>query len=674
VVPRTPNRGANLISGDREGRLGRRALLARSLAAAGAGLGPAFAAEGGAWPPEAPPIDVTTQGVVGDGRTDNSAALRRLCDRFRAAPGRSASLHFPPGAYVYADNRWARKLRRLRLTGSSAVLQCRNDASGWHADHWPLFLDTPFGVGGEHRPEDPMLVDFGQRILAAGRGSTEIRLLDAAGAPAHRPGDRVLVYGFDQQGGGFPPNARYFEFAVLASVDAAAGRLGLAAPLRHAYDAEGWPDTDLPFGPGHRIGAPRVASLERPSSPVLDELLCAGIEFRRDPSPLAAPGWELRARRIAVEGCAYDGSLAVNCCEAARLASCRLARLELDKLAGVVEVARCEVGDVTSAVGTDRVVLSGNRLSGTHYLAPRELVLEDNTFEAAGMIGPGLLEPYPLSNPTLALTLRRNRFRAVGEGPRAAAYAVRPAMGHAMRVAAVEAAPGGAVLVRPAEDDGGVPHAYRLMEGVSLAREGDGAAAEVRRIRHDGRGWVVEADWSRPPAPGDVWTYLSCQLVRDGGGNAVEGGRPLWDDPFWSLGGPASPAGEAARTMIVDGRDLALPYATCRVRARIDRFRLRVAERPAPGADPGPVLLRCHKGDFAGPLLFSAPLGAPGTWEGEPAAAANDRRGGGAFVGRLALAVVSPASEPVADPGAVPPFTLELALRPPAAAAAGRTL
>jgi hypothetical protein len=36
--------------------------------------------------------------------------------------------------------------------------------------------------------------------------------------------------------------------------------------------------------------------------------------------------------------------------------------------------------------------------------------------------------------------------------------------------------------------------------------------------------------------------------------------------------------------------------------------------------------------------------------------------------------VVTPASEPVADPGAVPPFTLELALRPPAAAAAGRTL
>jgi hypothetical protein len=46
-------------------------------------------------------------GIVGDGRTDNSAALRALRDAIRSGPDRAWQVDFDTGHYCYGDNTWA---------------------------------------------------------------------------------------------------------------------------------------------------------------------------------------------------------------------------------------------------------------------------------------------------------------------------------------------------------------------------------------------------------------------------------------------------------------------------------------------------------------------------------------------------------------------------------------
>ncbi len=71
-----------------------------------------------------------------------------------------------------------------------------------------------------------------------------------------QPGDSLLVYGFDQQGSGFPPNYRYFEHKKLLAVSGST--LTLDSPLVFGYNANWYYSTAAGSTP------PSVRNLSRP--------------------------------------------------------------------------------------------------------------------------------------------------------------------------------------------------------------------------------------------------------------------------------------------------------------------------------------------------------------------------------------------------------------------------
>jgi hypothetical protein len=83
--------------------------------------------------------------IVGDGKTDNSAALMAIRDQIRAGKDRVWHVDFEPGHYCYADNRWAMfGDRSVVLEFNHSTLECFADAdrpsgtytpisgTGWH--------------------------------------------------------------------------------------------------------------------------------------------------------------------------------------------------------------------------------------------------------------------------------------------------------------------------------------------------------------------------------------------------------------------------------------------------------------------------------------------------------------------------------------------------------------
>ena len=71
-------------------------------------------------------------------------------------------------------------------------------------------------------------------IATVGAGSTTVTATGFTGAI----GDEVLIYGFDQQNSGFPPNYRYFERHYVTGISGTT--ITLDAPLTYSYNAA-WP-------------------------------------------------------------------------------------------------------------------------------------------------------------------------------------------------------------------------------------------------------------------------------------------------------------------------------------------------------------------------------------------------------------------------------------------------
>jgi hypothetical protein len=172
---------------------------------------------------------------------------------------RPLTLRFPAGGEVhYTDNRWLWGVGDVTIEGAGTGFRCTS-TSAWNADARPFNVKTPFHILGpvsraeENRRGDPFTV--GAPVLASAlKGATRIEVAE----PEQYVGRRVLIYGYDIQQGGFPPNPRVFHFTRGGAVGG--GGLEIADPLPFALRTD-WPDFDQFTGP---VGRPRILSLERP--------------------------------------------------------------------------------------------------------------------------------------------------------------------------------------------------------------------------------------------------------------------------------------------------------------------------------------------------------------------------------------------------------------------------
>lgn len=122
---------------------------------------------------------------------------------------RHLTLHFPAGGEVrYTNNRWLWGAGDITIEGNGTGFRCTS-RSAWSEDARPFNVKTPFHTLGpisgaeENRRRNPFTT--GELILSsAQKGAVLIKVDD----PAQYVGRRVLIYGYDTQQGGFPPNPR----------------------------------------------------------------------------------------------------------------------------------------------------------------------------------------------------------------------------------------------------------------------------------------------------------------------------------------------------------------------------------------------------------------------------------------------------------------------------------
>jgi hypothetical protein len=73
------------------------------------------------------------------------------------------------------------------------------------------------------------------QIATVARFQSTVNLLSTANVANYQVGDEVLIYGYDQQNGyGYPPNARYFEFTKIKSITG--GQITLEQNLKNSYN------------------------------------------------------------------------------------------------------------------------------------------------------------------------------------------------------------------------------------------------------------------------------------------------------------------------------------------------------------------------------------------------------------------------------------------------------
>jgi hypothetical protein len=228
--------------------------------------------------------------------TTNDTALAALRTTLIASPTTVWRLVFDkcPGTYQYTNNQWLWGVQNVILDAWGCtfenVYSGSSDANGIPFNVGDFFGTSGYGGSG---------TTFGDGYLinTVSAGSFTVTTSTAGNAANFSTGNQVLVYGYDQQGAGYPPNMRYFDFATVVSANASTGVVTLAAPLAHYYDSRWW-DTSNYAGTGENYGAPRVINLQRTDYSIPQLIWIIGATFNVDPNLTAANYLQLTGQLV----------------------------------------------------------------------------------------------------------------------------------------------------------------------------------------------------------------------------------------------------------------------------------------------------------------------------------------------------------------------------------------
>jgi hypothetical protein len=502
---------------DRRGFLAKAAALGAT-AALPAGLASPAAAEPTEW------LNVPDFGARGDGVTDDGPALIRMRDYMRQDRSKLYIVYFPPGHYVYTNNRWLAHIGAVTIEGEGAKLQCTlADASEPNTrpiNTQSIFMnlgDAPWPIG--------MTYDVGRPLQSAARGAGSIRLVNAADAETFRVGDRVLLHGFDQQFvNSYPPNLRYFEWNVINSISLTSGELMLATPLTHDYDAS-WPDFTYDAALGLVVGRPRILSLDRPMFVYPRHVELIGAEFLANPlQPDASNGlviaadtlvlrncihhgwtWPSENRRVVYENCLFDG------------------HIEGDKICDEVSFLRCTVRGVLHAfTGVNRLTIDDCDIVGGYLnISPRQALVQNNEIQISAGEPYGAIRGYYGAWPVAVLACYDNVITHDGS----LLYAINNAIARALTVSAVGASNEIVLEATPFNRDEVV---RQLMPGTVLTNSAGTNSGTVTRVGWDGAQWVLEGTWQAPVQAGESWQFNHIGTILERGTTFVGGDRPLF--------------------------------------------------------------------------------------------------------------------------------------------------
>ncbi|MGK9237303.1 hypothetical protein KXS07_11500 [Inquilinus limosus] len=281
------------------------------------------------------------------------------------------------GSYDYSDNRWTFGIQRLKIRstvpGTQATLRCITSSvfsiavcslqlgRGWANDT----TSNSSYVGDASK-------DNAYFINTAISGSTTVTLKNSGDSANFVVGRWVAVASYDQQGGGFPANARYTDYAKVVSK--AGANITLDRKLRWTHRDNYWESSDE-----NSLGKARLIAIDRDDCRMTKRVHMQDIAFQLNPNSTStsrtffyAEALEQYFKNITVYNFCISQS------RHAYLDSCLVGNSELDKLSTrFVMNGGASTLDVTdgvyAATGVELVLLRNvNSVSG-YMLSPRQL-------------------------------------------------------------------------------------------------------------------------------------------------------------------------------------------------------------------------------------------------------------------------------------------------------------
>jgi hypothetical protein len=436
---------------------------------------------------------------------------------------RPLTLHFAPGGEVhYVNNRWLWGVGDVTIEGNGTSFRCTSD-SAWDADARPFNVKTPFHVLGdvsraeEHRRGDPFTV--GELLSRA-------RLADYEG-------QRILIYGYDTQQGGFPPNPRFFHFTrVTGGV--------LEDPLPWQPD-DRWPDFEQFAG---TVGRPRILSLDREDYCHPRRIVLRNLRLLPNPNFELAPS-VLSADRLEMEDVEAN-YVTFTISKQVRLRRVRGAVWEPDKIIETLAMEDCDATRAFGGVtGVRRCVARNCRFAGDNRGSGPDMTFEGCTFVGAPNAEFGIwrfiegraVPQVMFRSCTFDASASPRLRHAINPGPDNSQPALLP------MIEVLEVLPGNEIAVRPVGRFEAAPDKIwgDMAAGQPLMDRAGAVKGHVLGLYSDGRP-VVQAEWLAPPVVGDVYQFWLIFGRFDGGGNEVIGRDvPLWRGPFESVGGQRPP-------------------------------------------------------------------------------------------------------------------------------------
>jgi hypothetical protein len=325
-------------------------------------------------------------GFQGDGEADSTAAFLRMREAFLGDRDRMWEVEFRRGRYLTRAPHWLDGVGRVRLIGYGAELQNSIPNSALFSTSEPLRTlawAEPF--------RHPIVTHHaGHRIGSVEAGATHLAFVEGA-APAVVPGTVVFIAGRNQQFhnlhlpedqwqiNGWPPNLRYFEFAVVR--EAGKDYVELQRPLAHHYDAT-WRDYPGDAFGAYVAGAPRLYPCDRADWRMPRALEFYGLTFLRARASVEGAGHIgfPPAVRLHLEDCTIEPGGFVQIADEVSMLRCASnAGLEIDKCLRCVLIEDCDIAGLTSdGAGALEVEVRRSRIYGDFRVNPRTSVAIDD--------------------------------------------------------------------------------------------------------------------------------------------------------------------------------------------------------------------------------------------------------------------------------------------------------
>ncbi len=194
-------------------------------------------------------------GVAGDGATDNGPAFQAMWNSLDSS---SHNITWqidlaPNGYYKYSFNRWLR-LKNFVLDGHGATLQ--NISKDVYA-----YPRAPIYVGGHGKDyfsntySSPP--NYGYQINTANPGDTTVTLQSSANNVNFYVGGAVVVYSYETQFGGYPPDDHFYDIGRVKNIKGAV--ITLDTPIRY-FHSSNWPEVP---SVGTNMSKARIAPVDR---------------------------------------------------------------------------------------------------------------------------------------------------------------------------------------------------------------------------------------------------------------------------------------------------------------------------------------------------------------------------------------------------------------------------